>query len=147
MDISLLPAVSALAGSLIGGISTLTASLMTQRRQFRAQALIQEATKREALYAEFIKEASKRRAEAWSHQAESPEVIAGLYSGVERMRLWSSSEVISKAEHVIHHVIDAYASPDKTFDDLRQNMDAAVSHDPIKNFSEACRLELKALLR
>jgi len=146
VDISLLPAVSALAGSLIGGISTLTASLMTQRRQFRAQALIQEATKREALYAEFIMEASKRRAEAWSHQAESPEVIAGLYSGVERMRLWSSSEVISKAEHVIHHVIDAYASPDKTFDELRQNMDAAVSHDPIKAFSEACRLELKALL-
>ena len=146
MDISLLPAVSALAGSLIGGISTLTASLMTQRRQFRAQALIQEATKREALYAEFIMEASRRRAEAWSHQAESPEVIAGLYSGVERMRLWSSSEVISKAEHVIHHVIDAYASPDKTFDELRQNMDAAVSHDPIKAFSEACRLELKALL-
>jgi hypothetical protein len=119
---------------------------MTQRRQFRAQALIQEATKREALYAEFIMEASKRRAEAWSHQAESPEVIAGLYSGVERMRLWSSSEVISKAEHVIHHVIDAYASPDKTFDELRQNLDAAVSHDPIKAFSEACRLELKALL-
>ena len=118
---------------------------MTQRRQFRAQALIQEATKREALYAEFIMEASKRRAET-GHQAENPEVIAGLYSGVERMRLWSSSEVISKAEHVIHHVIDAYASPDKTFDELRQNMDAAVSHDPIKAFSEACRLELKALL-
>ena len=142
MDISLLPVASALAGSLIGGLSTLTASLITQRLQFRAQALIQEATKREALYAEFIMEASKRRAEAWSHQAESPEVIAGLYSGVERMRLWSSSEVISKAEHVI----DAYASPDKTFDELRQNLDAAVSHDPIKAFSEACRLELKALL-
>src|SRR5208337_1905176 len=66
MDVSLLPAISALAGSLIGGLSTLTASLITQRRQFRAQALIQEATKRESLYAEFIKEASKRRAEAWS---------------------------------------------------------------------------------
>ena len=86
MDVAVLPAVSALAGSLIGGLSTLTPSLITQRRQFRAQALIQEATKREALYAEFI-EASRRRAEAWGHQAESPEVIAGLYSGVERMRL------------------------------------------------------------
>ena len=147
MDVSMLPAISALAGSLIGGLSTFTASLITQRRQFRAQALIQEATKREALYAEFIKEASKRRAEAWSRQAETPEVIAGLYSGVERMRLWSSSEVIRKAEHVIRHVIDAYASPDRTFDELRQNMDAAVSHDPIKAFSEACRLELQALLR
>jgi hypothetical protein len=147
MDISILPAISALAGSLIGGLSTFTASLMTQRRQFRAQTLIQEATKRETLYAEFIKEASKRRAEAWSHQAESPEVIAGLYSGVERMRLWSSSKVIRKAELVILHVIDAYASPDRTFDELRQNMDAAISNDPIKAFSEACRLELQALLR
>jgi len=54
MDVSILPAASALAGSLIGGLSTLTAALLTQRRQFRAQALIQEATKREALYAEFI---------------------------------------------------------------------------------------------
>ncbi len=86
-------------------------------------------------------------AEAWSHQAESPEVIAGLYSGVERMRLFSSSEVIRQAEQVIRHVIEAYAAPDKSFDELRHNIDAAVSHDPIKNFSEACRLELKALLR
>ena len=49
MDISILPAISALAGSLIGGFSTLTASLITQRRQFRGQALIQESMKREAL--------------------------------------------------------------------------------------------------
>jgi hypothetical protein len=147
MDVAILPAVAALAGSLIGGLSTLTASLITQQRQIRGQARIQESMKREALYAEFIKEASKRRAEAWSHQAESPEVIAGLYSGVERMRLFSSSEVIRQAEHVIRHVIEAYAAPDKTFDELLQNMDAAVSHDPIKTFSEACRLELQALLR
>lgn len=146
MDSAFLSAVSALTGSLIGGLSTLAASIITQRRQFRAQALIQEATKREALYAEFIKEASRRRAEAWGHQAESPRVIAGLYSGVERMRLWSSDEVIRKAEHVIHHVIDTYASPDRTFEELRQNVDRAVSNDPIKSFSEACRRELEALL-
>ena len=113
MDVSILPAISALAGSLIGGLSTLTASLISQRRQFRGQALIQESVKRESLYAEFIKEASKRRAEAWSHQAESPEVIAGLYSGVERMRLFSSSEVIRQAENVIRHVIESYAARTK----------------------------------
>src|SRR5271165_4939724 len=41
MDVAILPAVAALAGSLIGGLSTLTASLTTQGRQFRGQALIQ----------------------------------------------------------------------------------------------------------
>ena len=33
---------------------------------------------RETLYAEFIIGASKRLTEAWSHQAESPEVLASL---------------------------------------------------------------------
>ena len=44
MDVAILPAVAALAGSLIGGLSTLTASLITQGRQFRGQALIQESS-------------------------------------------------------------------------------------------------------
>ena len=69
MDTAILSAASALAGSLIGGVSTLIASWLTQRGQLRAQALIHEAVKRETLYSEFISEASKRRADAWSHHA------------------------------------------------------------------------------
>jgi hypothetical protein len=80
MDTVILSAVSALAGLLTGGISTLTASWLTQRGQLWTQAHIHESTKREALHAEFISEASKRRAEAWNRHAESPDVIAGLYS-------------------------------------------------------------------
>ena len=64
MDTAILSAASALAGSLIGGATTLIASWLTQRGQLRAQALMREAMKRETLYAEFIIEASKRRADA-----------------------------------------------------------------------------------
>ena len=145
MDTAILSAVSALAGSLIGGISTLTASWLTQRGQRRAQALIHESVKRETLYAEFITEASRRRAEAWGRHAESPDVIAGLYSAVERMRLSSSDEVIRVAQQVIFNVMEAYAAPDKSFDELRQNAESAVSRDPLRKFSEACREELRAL--
>jgi len=145
MDTAILSAISALAGSLIGGISTLTASWLTQRGQLRAQALIHESVKREALYAEFISEASKRRAEAWSRHAENPEVIAGLYSAVAQMRLSSSDEVIRLAHQVVLHVMEAYAAPDKTFDELRQNVESAPDRDPLREFSEACREELRAL--
>jgi hypothetical protein len=145
MDTAVLSAASALAGSLIGGISTLTASWLTQRGQLRAQALIHESTKREALYAEFISEASKRRAEAWSRHAEDPNVIAGLYSAVARMRLSSSDEVARLAHQVILHVLEAYAAPDKSFDELRQRVQSEAGHDPLRNFSEACREELRAL--
>jgi hypothetical protein len=120
LDPAILSAASALAGSLIGGVSTLTASWLTHRGQFRAQTLIHEAVKRETLYAEFIIEASKRLTDAWNHQAESPEVIAGLYSALDRMRLTSSTEVIRVAEQVVRQVLEAYAEANKSFDELRE---------------------------
>ena len=146
MDTAILSATSALIGSLIGGMSTLAASWLTLRGRVRAQALVQEAAKREALYAEFIIEASRRLTEAWSHHAESPEVVAGLYSAHQRMRLTSSDEVIRVADQVIRLVIQAYAAPDKTFDELRQHIAASDEQwDPLRGFAEACRAELRAL--
>lgn len=146
MDTAILSATSALIGSLIGGMSTLAASWLTLRGRVRAQALVQEAAKREVLYAEFIIEASRRLTEAWSHHAESPEVVAGLYSAHQRMRLTSSDEVIRVADQVIRLVIQAYAAPDKTFDELRQHIAADDEQwDPLRRFAEACRTELRAL--
>jgi len=76
----------ALFGSLVGGVSTLGASWLTQRSQLGAQALVHEAVKRETRYPEFIIEASRCLTEAWSRQAEDSEVLAGLYAAVQRMR-------------------------------------------------------------
>ena len=70
MDPAILSATAGLVGSLVGGVSTFAASWLTQRGQLRTQTLIQEAVKHEALYGEFIIEASKRVSDAWSHQAE-----------------------------------------------------------------------------
>ena len=147
MDTAILSAAAALIGSLIGGMSTLAASWLGLRGRMRAQALVQEAAKREALYAEFIIEASRRLSEAWCHQAESPEVLAGLYSAHQRMRLTSSDEVIRLADYVIRLVIQAYAAPDKSFDELRQHIAASDEQwDPLRGFAEACRAELRTLL-
>jgi hypothetical protein len=145
MDPAILSAASALTGSLIGGVSTLTASWLSQRGQFRAQALVHEAVKRETLYAEFIIQASKRLTEAWSRQAESPEVIAGLYSALDRMRLTSSTEVIRVAEQVVRQVLEAYAEANKSFDELRELVRNEDELDPLRKFAEACRTELHAL--
>jgi hypothetical protein len=101
----------------------------------------------EALYAEFIIEASKRFTEAWGHQAEGPEVVAGLYSAIERMRLTSSGEVIRVAEQVVRFVVEAYAAPDKSFDELREGLKSGDEGDPLSEFGEVCRVELRALRR
>ena len=122
MDSAILSATSALVGSLVGGVSTLAASWLSQRGQLRAQTLVQEAVKHEALYAEFIIETSRRLAEARDHLAEGPEVVAGLYSAVSRMRLTSSDEVIRIAQCVVRLVVEAYAAPAKTFDEFRKRL-------------------------
>ena len=145
MDGAILSAGAALIGSLVGGSSTVAGSWFAQRSQLRAQKLAHEAAKREALYAEFMIEASKRLTEAWSHHAEGPEVVAGLYSAVNRMRLTSSPGVIDIAEQVVRRVIEAYGAPDRTFDELRHGIASGVDHDPLRDFSEACTAELRAL--
>jgi hypothetical protein len=144
MDPAILSAMAALVGSLIGGVSTLAASWLTQRAQLRAQAQVHEAVKREALYAEFIIEASRCLTDAWSHQAKSPEVLAGLYAAIQRMRLTSSDDVIRAAQDVMRLVVEAYAAPDKTFDELRERV-GSEEIDLLKTFSETCRMELLAL--
>jgi len=142
MDSAILSATAALVGSLVGGVSTFAASFVTQRWQLHIQSHQQRAMKRETLYAEFIIEASKRLADAWSHQAQSPEVIAGLFSAVERMRLISSSAVTSAAEEVVRHIAEAYANPNRTFDEIRDRLESADFDNPLKNFTEACLEEL-----
>ena len=106
MDPAILSATAALVGSLVGGVSTFAAYWLTQRVQLRALSLMKRHAEREALYAEFIVEASKRFADGWSHQAESPEVVAGLYSAIERMRLTSSDTVIVAAEGVMFDILE-----------------------------------------
>jgi hypothetical protein len=145
MEPAILSVASALVGSLIGGVSTFAASWFTQRGHYRTQDLMQRSAKLEALYAEFIIETSKRIAEGWSHHTESPEVISGLYSALERMRLSSSAEVIAAAEKVIDFVLDTYLGPDRTFEDLQRLMRSEDFTDPLRQFSDACRAELRAL--
>ena len=61
------------------------------------------------------------------------------------MRLTSSDEVIRIAERVVRQVIDAYAAPDQTFDELRERAGSEEGIDPLRDFSEACRVDLHAL--
>ena len=145
MDTAILSATSALVGSLMGGFSTFCASWVTQHRQLRSHLMLQQAATRETLYAEFIMEAAKRRTEAWSKQLQEPDALAELYAAMERMRLISSNAVIEAAEDVIRRVIEAYADPNRTFEDLRKGLTSRdIDLDnPFKKFTEACKAELR----
>ena len=144
MDAAILSTISALAGSLIGAASSVLTTLLTQRGQVRAQARSQQIAKRELLYREFIGEVAERLTDALSRNAESLEVVVRLYAAVGTMRLISSREVVTAAEALVNLVVETYARPNRTFDELRAVALCAES-DPMMAFGEACRTELAAL--
>jgi hypothetical protein len=143
MDAPAITALTALAGSLIGSVTTFSASWITIRNQQRAQVRFLHMTKRQELYSAFIQEVSARLTEAWSRQAEGPAVISNLYSLVAQMRLMSSDEVVVVAERVVERVLQVYAMPNRSPEEWSCNVQYR-HDDPLKAFSEACQRELRS---
>jgi hypothetical protein len=144
MDSAYVPVLAAFGGSAVGGLTSLVATWVTQRRKDSVRRLAQEKTRKQKLYKQFIDEALKLYADALVHDKSEVSALVDMYALIGRMRILSSDAVIAKAEAVARMIIDTYFSPNKTFPELRQLMD---SHpmDPLREFSEACRKELMAL--
>jgi hypothetical protein len=143
LDPAYLSAVAALAGSTIGGLTSLTASWLTQHVQFSAQQRAGNLSKREELYKDFIDEASRWYADAFEHDKAEIANLVGLYALVSRMRVFSSTAVVASADRVVRTIVDAYLAPNKTFRDLTEVIDDETMN-PLRDFSNACRDELRA---
>ena len=137
-------AFAALAGSVIGGLTTFAAAWVTQRQQANVQWLLQEKTRRQELYQAFIEEASKLYVDALMRdQAEIPPLVS-LYASVNKMRVVSTPEVTERADKLVRMIVEAYFSPNKTLPELRAMMKSGAL-DFLRDFSEACREELAAV--
>src|SRR5262245_2202064 len=113
MDSAYISAIAALAGSVIGGLTSLAASWISPSVQARMQQAIGEKSRRQELYKMFIEEASRLYADALiSDKAEVSNMI-GLYAMTSRMRVLSSDAVVESAENVIHAIVDTYFKPNK----------------------------------
>jgi hypothetical protein len=144
MEPAYLPALAALAGSALGGLTSFASAWLTQHHQDRARRLSQDKARRQKLYKQFIDEASKLYADALVHDKAEVSALVNVYALVSRMRVLSSSAVVERAEAVLRMIVDTYFTPNKTFPELRSLMN---SHpiDPLRAFSEECRAELETL--
>jgi len=142
MDPAYLSAFAALAGSTIGGLTSLTASWLTQHVQFRAQQRASDLSRREELYKDFIEEASRLYADAFAHDQAEVGNLVNLYALVSRMRVRSSPRIVETADRVVRVIIETYLAPNKTFPDVKEILDNDAM-DPLREFSHACREELR----
>jgi len=138
-------AFAALAGSAIGGLTSLTTARLTQRTQARAQQIAHDIATREDLYKDFIEEASTLYADALEHDQADTSRLVRLYALVSRMRVRSSPPVIENADRIMRVIIETYLGPNITLRDLSESLENRQAVDPLRDFSEACREELRKL--
>lgn len=141
---SILTAMVGLAGAAVGGLGSFMTSWLTVRAQISQKIRSEARSRREEIYTDFIKEATRLFGDALGHEREDISDLVTLYALVARMRLIAPSEVIEKAEHVLDAIVQAYLGPNHTLHELRQVAQSG-GMDPLRHFSEECRIELKRL--
>jgi hypothetical protein len=103
-----LPAVAALAGSAIGGLTSLASAWLTQRHQDRAKLLLQDKGRRQSLYKQFINEASKLYADALSNDKSDISALVSVYALIGEMRIVSTLAVVERAEAVVRTIVETF---------------------------------------
>ncbi len=142
MDVAYISALSALAGSAVGGLTSTVTTWLTQRAQTRAGQVAHEITRREDLYRDFIIAAAKTYGDALvSSEPQLPELVA-LYAMISRMRVLSGPRIVACADRIMLTIIDTYFSPNHSVRELRDLIKAGAGIDPLKDFSEAAREEV-----
>ena len=144
MDATLVSAMSAVLGSLVGGSASVATAWVTQRTSSKREMTRIEISKREALYGEFINECSRLLMDALTHQLDSPEKLLPVYALLNRIRLCASGAVLAEAENVARRITDQYFSPNVSTEEIRA-LARAQGADPLKSFGEACRAELESM--
>ncbi len=143
MDVAYISALSALAGSVVGGLTSGITTWLSQRAQVRAGRLEHELSRRELLYKDFIIAASKAYGDAMVSNDPQIPVIVDLYALISIMRVVSLPQTLASAEKVLHATTRVYFEPNKTVRELHEQVGSGVAIDPLKEFSEAARNELR----
>ena len=119
-------------------IGTTWITQRTQTTRARTEAKLRD---REALFGEFITEASRLTVDGLTHQLEQPATFVKLYGILGRIRLVAPDPVLASAEACCRQIVDLYAKPNMTMDQIRAAFENS-QIDPIKEFSTVCRTEL-----
>src|SRR5260221_2237486 len=146
VDSTLITAIAAVAGSIVGSLSTCASAYVTQRRQSHIERVAHEVERREDLYARFNELAAKLALDALESTLDEPAKLVGIATLAGQIRLVSSSPVLTAAEAVIADLLASYQRPPV---DPREviRADAPSILRPLVEFTYACRAERQQMLR
>lgn len=146
LEPTIVSALSALLGSVVGGSATIATAWFTQKTQNEQERIRGEIKSREELYAAFVAECSRAVIDSLDHSLDEPAKLLELYALQNRIRLIGSDAVCRAADETVRRIVEQYLKPSLTKDEVRR---LALSHpdDPLRPFADACRDELAAMRR
>ena len=145
MEIAYVSALSALAGSAVGGLATGITTWLGLRSQSRMARQVAELQRRQELFKDFIVATSNAYADAMvSSEPSIPQVVT-LWAMVSRMRVLCNPQTIECAEQIMEHIMHAFFAPPRSTPELHELIKKGVGIDPLKRFSEVAREELSTL--
>lgn len=146
MDTALITATAAGIGSVVGAAASIGTTWITQHTQNVRSHAEWRQREQEALFKEFISEASRLAIDALTHSMERPDSILNLYGILSCIRLMSSQEVVRQGEACCRRIIEMYGQPNLTTDQVRAALasNRVKDLDPLREFSNSCRIELLA---
>ena len=141
----IITALAAIAGSLVGALGSAIGTWITARHQDRRDLLGKQIERREVLYSDFISESARLLVDAMQHNVSDLQKLLPVYALLSRVRLSSSELVLQKAEKVIQTIVKTYPQPNLTAEEIESR--ATNGQDPLREFSDTCRVELDSLQR
>jgi hypothetical protein len=143
MNSGMIAALAAISGSIVGALGSVVGTWITQRHQDQRDLLAKKIVRRETLYSDFIADSARLLVDSLQNNVSDPQKLIPVYALLSRIRLSSSSAVLETAEEVIRSVLTSYPKPNLTFEEIESR--ALSSEDPLRQFSNTCRMELESL--
>ena len=140
MDSAYISALAALAGSGIGAFASFATTWLNQSYQNRIQRHLNERSRREKLFGDFISEAAMAYTDAMVNKLENPSNLVNLYATKSRISLFSNDEILSEADKVIQIIMDRYFQKNVTYSEIDPKTTG--QFDLLRDFTRSCRKEM-----
>jgi len=134
MDTTVVSAMAAVLGSLVGGSATVATAWITQKTLTKREMIGAEIRKRETLYGEFISECSKLVMDSFARTLDKPETLLPAFALLNRVRLSASDSVLTEAENILKWIAEQYFSPNLSVEEMRALIRSGSDVDPLKSF-------------
>jgi hypothetical protein len=144
MDSAYFSTFAALAGTIIGGLTSFATAWLSASIQTRNARKSAESAMRQALYASYMDELALLYSHALSGDEVDYAKLVNAFALKGRIRLICTPPVEASADRALKFLVDLYMGPKRSAQEVRAMMDMQNS-DAIGDFATVCRSELRQL--